>query len=289
MEDQSQPQETQEASTTTTQDFISSLPEDLREDPSIKDFKDPAALAKSYISAQRMLGSSIRIPGEDASEEAKQEFYKKLESVPGITRLPDPEDKESLDQFYSRLGRPESPDNYKYELPEGIEPDPVAIEEFSNLAFELGLSSEQAQKLAQFDAQRAQRQIEEMSKSKESADAILRQTWGHDYDNRMESAKAVVETYSKQFPDAVKELVSGPAGNNPAVLAMLSDLGKALNETGALQGQTKLQFGLTPEDAKMKLDEIMANKSHPYWDDTNPNHRDAVERVYKLNQAITGS
>ena len=61
-----------------------SLAEDLRSEPSLKDFKDINSLAKSHVSAQKMLGGSIRIPGEDASDEARQEFYSKLSNVEGV-------------------------------------------------------------------------------------------------------------------------------------------------------------------------------------------------------------
>jgi hypothetical protein len=68
--------------------FIDSLPEDLRSEPSLADFKDLSGLAKSYVSAQKMLGSSVRIPTEEASPEAREEFYSKLQSVPGVVRIP---------------------------------------------------------------------------------------------------------------------------------------------------------------------------------------------------------
>ena len=41
--------------------FLDSLPEELRHEPSLKNFTDSAGLAKSYVHAQRMVGVS-RIP-----------------------------------------------------------------------------------------------------------------------------------------------------------------------------------------------------------------------------------
>ncbi len=37
--------------------FLDSLPEDLRGEPSLRTFTDPASLAKSYVNAQRMIGA----------------------------------------------------------------------------------------------------------------------------------------------------------------------------------------------------------------------------------------
>ena len=40
--------------------FLDSLPEDLRNEPSLRLFSDPASLAKSYVHAQRMIGASMK-------------------------------------------------------------------------------------------------------------------------------------------------------------------------------------------------------------------------------------
>ena len=69
MEDLNNAQTSEPVSTPEPVDFRSSLPEDLREEASLADIKDVGSLAKSYVNAQRMLGSSIRIPGQDAGEE----------------------------------------------------------------------------------------------------------------------------------------------------------------------------------------------------------------------------
>jgi chorismate mutase len=58
-----------------TQDWMAP---DLREDPALRDFKDPNALAKAYKDTKALVGSSIRPPGPDAGPEAHAEFAKKL-------------------------------------------------------------------------------------------------------------------------------------------------------------------------------------------------------------------
>jgi hypothetical protein len=48
--------------------FLDSLPEDLRMEPSLRNFTDPASLAKSYVHAQRMIGADkIPLPGKTAT------------------------------------------------------------------------------------------------------------------------------------------------------------------------------------------------------------------------------
>lgn len=268
-----------------TESFINTLPEDLRAESSLQDIKDVAALAKGYVNAQRMIGGSVRIPSEDASVEAKNEFYKKLQSVPGVVRLPVDGDKESLDAFYNRIGRPESHDKYKLALDEADNVDHSQVGQFKQLAYQIGLTNEQANKLAEFEMQRIQQQSKMFDEVRNTAEATLRQTWGHDFDNRLQGAKEVISMYSSKYPEAVQELVNGPAGNNPALLAMLSELYSSMKETGAVSAQSNVKYGLAPEEAADKISDIMQNKAHPYHNQADPGHRDAVEKMRKLYSA----
>ena len=70
--------------------FIEMIPEELREHPSLSPIKDVGNLARSYVNAQRLIGSD-KIP------------------------LPKNPTDEDLDNIYSKLGRPETPEGY--ELP----------------------------------------------------------------------------------------------------------------------------------------------------------------------------
>jgi hypothetical protein len=64
----------------TTKMWVDSLPEGIKNDPGIKDFKSPEDLAKSFINLQKMLGNSIRPPGPDATPEDKKKFADDLKA-----------------------------------------------------------------------------------------------------------------------------------------------------------------------------------------------------------------
>ena len=55
--------ETEVANTWQTQH----LPEDLRDNDTLSKFKDVGALGNSYLELQKMVGSRIKLPAEDAS------------------------------------------------------------------------------------------------------------------------------------------------------------------------------------------------------------------------------
>ena len=61
--------------------FLDSLPEDLRGEPSLRTFTDPASLAKSYVNAQRMIGADkIPKPGKSWTDDQYNEFYNSVGS-----------------------------------------------------------------------------------------------------------------------------------------------------------------------------------------------------------------
>lgn len=262
--------------------FIDQLPEDLRSEGCFKNIQDLNGLAKSYMHAQKMIGSSIRIPGEDASREAREEFYSKLSQVPGVAKLPDPENVEDLNRFYNSLGRPEDPSGYKYEMPEGLSLDGGLISEFNKVAHESGLSQSAAKNIIDWYSQHEQKQLEVMQENRKQAETQLRSEWGQEYDNRLGMAKSAMQHYMEKYPEQAKEIVNGPMGNNPALLQMLSDLGRNLSEQGVIQGSNTSNFGLTPEEARDKISEIRGNKEHAFNDSSNPNHGNAVKKMQEL-------
>lgn len=63
------------------QDWRETLPEELKAEPALKDIPDVATLAKAFRDTKAMVGSSIRLPGDD--EVSLKEFETKIvERVP---------------------------------------------------------------------------------------------------------------------------------------------------------------------------------------------------------------
>lgn len=263
--------------------WIDQISEDYRD--SFKDYKSLDDVAKSYKSLEAMVGNSVRIPTEGASKEQMDEFYSKLTTIPGVTRLPNPEDPESMNQFYQSLGRPETSEGYKLELGEGVEIDESAMKNFKDLAHSIGLTNEQANKLAEFESARYKAYEENLTESRIEAEKILKEEWGNDYNARLTGAKEVINLYKDRYPEAIQDLIEGPAGNNPAFLSMLSELYGSLKETGTIDANTQASYGKTPEQAKLEIEDIMNNSAHPYNDENHVGHAEAVAAMQKLFQS----
>jgi hypothetical protein len=265
--------------------FLDALPEDIRAEPSLQSIKDITSLAKSYVSAQRMIGGSIRIPSQEAGKEQVDEFMKKLESVPGVTRIPDFSDKAAADAFFNKLGRPESPDKYEIKLDPKLSPSQEQLQTFLQEAHKAGLNRQQVQTIMDFESKRTLHSMEQFEKQKAGAQEALKQVWGNDYKNKMEGAKLVLSQYAEKFPDAVKDLVNSSAGNNPVILSALAQLGQMMVEKGSLVGAKAPVYGLTPEEARSQISDIRNNKQHPVNNARAPGHREAVAKLERLYQA----
>lgn len=277
----------QDTAAVNPQGFLGSLPPDLQSEASLKDFKDVSALAKSYVNAQRMLGGSIRIPSADASAEAHAEFNNRLSTVPGVVRLPNADDPKGWDDFYNKLGRPESPDKYNLKAPEGFTPDNDRLSGFKNLFHQIGLTDAQASKLFEHEASNAIQMQKSMDAYIENSAKTMQKVWGADYNNRLNAAQSVVNQYRDKFPNDVEALLNSSAGSNPVLLSILGEYGKMLAEKGSLgvANGAASSFGMTPSEARERIGEIMGNSQHAYFDESNAGHNAAVEKMQKLFKA----
>ena len=99
--------------------FIEMIPEELREHPSLSPIKDVENLARSYVNAQRLIGS---------------------DKVP----LPKNPTDEDLDNIYSKLGRPETAEGYQLAVDGNVITEDIA-KNYADIAHTLRLTPQQAQ------------------------------------------------------------------------------------------------------------------------------------------------
>jgi hypothetical protein len=133
----------------------------------------------------------------------------------------------------------DKPIEYEFKAPEGVELDTELVGKFTDIAKELKLPADQAQKVV--DLYAATRQAE--------ADAFTKQveTWGNEVKadkeiggkNLEESlgyARKVIDSFGD---DGIKSLLDSTGmGNHPAVVKMLVKVGKAISEDSMVRGAT---------------------------------------------------
>ncbi len=126
---------------------------------------DPKALAKHAFNQERLIGSAIRIPKDDAT----------------------PEEREA---FLNKLGRPEKPEGYQLappkDMPEGLPYDGEFATAFKAKAHELGLTAKQAAGLHDMYVSRmvegygaaSEKTLGEIKAKADGATAELVKLWG---------------------------------------------------------------------------------------------------------------
>ena len=245
-------------------DWRAALPEDLAREPSLASIRDVAALAKSYVHAQRLVG------GE---------------------RLALPRQGEDLSTWdgWARLGRPERPEDYVIAapaLPDGMAWDREAEAEFRPLAHRLGLLPHQVDGLVGFFAALKGREgaapdpapASDAAPAPAPADleAELRAAWGPAYDAEIARARAAARAFASPAELAA---VEGETGS-PALVRLFARIGAAMGEDRLVAAGHAGLHG--PAGARAAIDRIMGDPAHPYWDRWHPGHKAAVAEMTRL-------
>ncbi len=242
-------------------DWKSTLPPEVRENPSIKLFNDLPSMAKSLISAQAMIGADkIVVPGKNSTEEDWKGVYKKL-------------------------GLPDDPKQYEVKFKDGITIDKDFSENFKLKAHAAGILPKQAQALADWfgeeNAQAEEKVMAELKAQNEAEIGKLKTEWGAAFDKKLAGAQQVVNEIGNEEFDAY--LTEKGLLSDPKFVKFLSSIKeKFLTEDTEVGGKNPNDPSLTPADAKRDHAAIMANMDHPYWKKDHPGHKAAVDEVSNL-------
>lgn len=246
-------------------DWKTGLPEDIKDDPSLKAISDIQALAKSYVHSQRMIGADkIVVPNKYAT----------------------PEDWKNV---YAKLGLPESVEKYELKTKEGADPKDNFFVGFREQAHKAGILPHQAQQLYDwYDstiADMVKNQQAAISQQAEAEVSELRQEWGQAFDMKVRAAKAVVQKFGDDnFKTYLEET---GLGNNPQLIKLMAKIGESLVED-KFRGDGDAPAALTPQFAQKEINKILGDPKHPYYDNRHPGHADAVTEMQRLFSMSTG-
>jgi len=244
---------------TVATDWKASLSEEIRADKSLENIKDIEGLAKSYVHAQKLVGADkIPVPNKFATEK-------------------------DWDAVYQRLGRPEDPSGYKYDLPEDQNLDAEALNSFSDQAHKLGLLPGQANGVVKFynDAMSKIQQDQESVAvaARENSTKELKQEWGQAYDQKINQASNLAQTvgasalFDTNLADGTK------LGDHPVMIKAFAELAAKMGEDSITQSSGPNYQ--TPAQIEKEIGNLTQAGS-AYWDNKHPNHDAAVAEVKAL-------
>ena len=251
-------------------EFLQQLPEEIRDHPSLQSINDVGNLGLSFVNAQRLIGAD-KIP------------------------LPKNPTEDDLSNIYSRLGRPDEPSGYAIQADGQIltEGD---VNTYTDIAHKLGLSKAQANGILDYYRSSIQQTTEAMSKDSEQQrqqiEQSLKAEWGADYDAKVTQANRAVSDIAGE--DLLQMVLQDgtKVGNHPAFIkafANFADFKNSVTKEDTIS-ENSVNYRMSPADAKAKIDTIMNDRSHAYWDRKNPVARDkAVKEVQDLYEMLNGA
>lgn len=261
------------AATKGTETWHTKLPEDLRAEPSLVDFKDesemipmPVNVAKSFVHTKKLVGADVM-------------------------KMPTTDDEWS--EIYNKLGRPENHELYVLQPAEGV--NPKLLESlgkdaswFKETAHKMGLSDNQATKLFTEFSTRMSDKFNETENLAEqegmNAEIQLRTEFGSTYDGKkVLMQRAMKEIGGSEFLDLI---TATGVGKHPAFIRAMFKVGSMMAEDLGLDKSTG-ELIKEKSTIEEEIASITANKA--YLDAKHPEHNSLVNKVAVLMQQLHGT
>ena len=246
-------------------DFLSTIPEDLRDHPSLGPIKDVENLARSYVNAQRLIGAD-KLP------------------------MPVNPTAEDLDNIYSRLGRPESAEGYEIAVDGNIVTEEVA-KSYADVAHNLRLTPDQANGVLEYYRAMVQ-ESGSMSEAAESqqrnnTEMALRKEWGDEFDARIEDAGKIAKQFGSSDLLDMRLADGTKVGNHPDFIkafANMAEFRSSITSEDTVADST-ISSTLSRREAQAEIESIMA--SPVYTDRKNVvGRQQAIDRVQELMEML---
>ena len=231
--------------------------ETLRTDETLARFNNFDDLTKSYINVRKQVPmDKVVLPGVNATED-------------------------ELNEFYTKLGRPATLEEYTVVKPEDL-PDEHWNEETATAAkavfYKIGITKAQAAALTEFDNQRLADGLKKLAEAEEGAKAkmvtALRNKWGTAYDERLHLCNRMINDNTTEGEERDKVLQQ--IGNDPLVGNFLANIASKFVEHKIITDVETPSAGL--EERKKDL-----MNSDAYKDRNHPDHKEtslAVQRIF---------
>lgn len=149
-----------------------------------------------------------------------------------------------------------APEKYEFKAEDGREYDPSVIDAFSEVAKELNLTQDGANKMlskmAPLIAERQAQQIEQVQSRWTDESKADKEFGGDKLDENLKIAKGALEKFGS--PELSKLLKETGAGNNPEIIRLLYRVGKATGEDVVVPGAQGAPAGNAKSAASILYD-----------------------------------
>ena len=225
----------------------------------------------SVVEAQKLIGGSIRLPKPDAKPEERQKI---------------------LDDVYTKLGRPASPDKYDVgELPDLGPRFQWNDERLTAAKAELhkaGLTNDQAKTVFKLFSNELKGLFPDPSVAAAEAREALIKDYGSEalFNRNLKMAHGAIKQYGDA--DLVTFLESTGLGNHPQFVKFMAKIGRELVEHGAAEPATEHDY-MSEAEAQKQINAILNDKNDVYHSRPGTPGREArIQEVQQLYKIIHG-
>ena len=230
-----------------------------------------ADLMKSYVHQKGLLGKDkIIVPNKDTTEDQWQEIH-------------------------SKLGLPKR-DEYKVDnkLPEGLEADDKMFAGLVDVAHKSGILPRQLQPIVDyFNAKMGESvstsNAQYEAEIKEQVDS-LKSEWGQGYDSNIKKADAALKNFADEA--MIEALTKSGVLQDPNLTKLFAKIGEGLQEDNTFLDDAKRTYGMTPDEAKIKLHEFYKKETAlgaAFLSKSHPDNSWAKKEFMKLQEIIHGN
>ena len=243
-------------------DFQSLIPAEYKNEKALQNFQDMDGFVKSFLHSQRLVGTEkINIPNKFATDE-------------------------DWNAVYEKLGKPKSPDEYKYNLPKESKLDDDSLKAFSATAHQLGLLPKQAEGIINYYNELANASEVDTNAKAETArtesEKTLRKEYGSAYKHRLHAAKNLASsTLGNDFLNNTILQDGSKLGDNPIVVKAFAELASQISEDTMVKGEAPAYMSLKEINKQIAA---LQQPGSAYFDKRHPNHDDAVSEMQTLIQ-----
>lgn len=228
------------------------VPEDIRSDKMFDGFRNLSDLTKSVVHSERALRRQGKTMPEDTAPQSE------------------------WDVFYRSIGRPDTPDGYKYVKPEDINIEDLSPE-FMKTTFagfhKAGMNQKQAESVLGMFAdhlREVERVVDEIEQREfDEAEQIIRQESGTAYDSRLHLANRMISENTQGWPAEKREKLLEALNDNalkPFVMDMLANVAGKFMEHKIIP-ESEFMGGKTPAQVEGEITELKNTKGFILLDD----------------------
>jgi hypothetical protein len=122
-----------------------------------------------------------------------------------------------------------------------------------------------------------------MNSVREQQLTALKEEWGDGFQRNVAAANYAIDEFGGE--ELRTQLKSLGLNNDPQIIKMLSKVGLGMSEDEFSAGTTP-GFGMTPDQAQAKMNDMLMDADHPLNNKTHANHKIAQGEYNKLAQLL---